>query len=245
MLLSDRSIEQLIQEGVLSTADGGIPSGEIGPVSYDLTTSNFRNSTGKLTSISLAPGDSIFVESNEIINLPSDLAARVLLRKSRIRQGLSLAASLCFSRHETLVYYRVTNVSASETTLNKARGIAQLVFEKVDEAVEYPYEGTFNEEFDYRGLGDYEDIYKEEVSTIQKKTDEIAGIEKRMYGNVLALMAIFAAIFTLVNINAQVVNAGSQTMFILISNLFIIGSFSFFGIFDFIGCQKGKQRLEA
>lgn len=164
-----------------------------------------------------------------------------MLRNSRIRQGLSLAASLYFPGHETLVYYRVTNVSASEITLNKARGIAQLVFEKVDEAVEHSYEGAFNEEFDYRGLGDYEDIYKEEMSKIQKKTDEIACMEKRMYGNVLALMAIFALIFTLVNINAQVVNAGSQTMLILTSNLSIIGSFSFLAFLISLVVKRGDN----
>ena len=65
-----------------------------------------------------------------------------------------------------------------------------------------------------------------------------------MYGNALALMAIFALIFTLVNINAQVVNAGSQTMLILISNLSIIGSFSFLAFLISLVVKKGRQRLE-
>ena len=35
----------------------------------------------------------------EVIHLPGTLAARVMLRSSRIRQGLSLSAPLCFPGH--------------------------------------------------------------------------------------------------------------------------------------------------
>lgn len=48
-----------------------------------------------------------------------------------------------------------------------------------------------------------------------------------MYGNVLALMAIFAAIFSLVNINMQMLAAGSLAVMVVVVNLATIGSFAF------------------
>lgn len=59
---------------------------------------------------------------------------------------------------------------------------------------------------------------------IDKKTDEVRDIEKHMYANVLALMAIFAATtFTLVNVN--VVAAGKCLSQVLVLNLTTVGSF--------------------
>ncbi|WP_169173257.1 dCTP deaminase domain-containing protein [Bifidobacterium oedipodis] len=173
----------------------------------------------------LNPGDSVFVASKEVLNLPSDMTAQVLLRNSRIRQGLSLDAPLYFPGHHTRVFYRVTNVSADSIALDAGRGIAQLVFEPVAGAVDAPYEGAFSDELDYRGLGRYQNVYAADMHRIADKAEEIKGIEKRMYGNVLALMAIFAAIFTLVNVNVQ--TAGWELAKIITMNLATVGSFAF------------------
>ena len=48
--------------------------------------------------------------TSELIHLPSTLVARVMLRNSRIRQGLSLDAPLYFPGHSTRVFFRVTNI---------------------------------------------------------------------------------------------------------------------------------------
>ena len=74
-------------------------------------------------------------------------------------------------------------------------------------------------------MGDYRNIYQSEVRKIESKADEVLGIEKRMYANVLALMAIFAAIFTLVNVNIQALSASSPL--ILTVNFATVGSFAF------------------
>lgn len=47
-----------------------------------------------------------------------------------------------------------------------------------------------------------------------------------MYGNVLALMTVFAAIFSLVNVNLSGAMSGAGTTQIIILNLATIGSFS-------------------
>lgn len=149
MLLSDSSIKELIKVGVLESAI----EESVGPVSYDLRTLEFYPKGGKTTEVELMPGESVFVGSQEIIHLPNTIAARVMLRNSRIRQGLSLDAPLYFPGHSTRVFFRVTNVSQGAIALDRAHGIAQLVFERVEGEVNHPYDGTFADEFDYRDVG--------------------------------------------------------------------------------------------
>ena len=221
MVLSDEKIRELISSHILENA----LEDNIGPVSCDLTVDAFYTAEGRSTSALLKPGDSVFVSSRETIHLPNDLTAKVLLKNSRIRQGLSLEAPLYFPGHETVVYFRITNISADSIELDTSRSIAQIIFEPVEGTVEHPYNGTFNKEFDFRGMANYSDIYKSEIRKIDSKADEVIGIEKRMYANVLALMAIFAAIFSLVNINVQALSANSPI--ILTVNLATVGSFSF------------------
>lgn len=221
MFLSDARIRELIESGVLENARVD----NIGPVSCDLMTDAFYTAEGRSDIVLLAPGDSVFVASRETLHLPSNLTARVFLKNSRIRQGLSLEAPLYFPGHETVVYYRVTNVSADAIELSTANGLAQIAFEPVEGEVEHPYSGTFNREFDFRGMANYSDVYRSEMRKLDSKADEVLGIEKRMYANVLALMAIFAAIFTLVNVNVQTLSSGNPL--ILTVNFATVGSFAF------------------
>ena len=220
MPLGDRKIRELLDSGVIEGGD----TGSIGPVSYDLATEAFHTVDGKSKRVELAPGDSVFVSSVESINLPDDITADVRLRNSRIRLGLSLDAPLYFPGHHTRVFYRVTNVSANAITLDTSKGIAQLVFERVDGGVDKPYRGSFADEFDYTGLGRYESIYADDYRKVSDKLDEVKGIERRMYGNVLAIMAIIAAVFTLVNVNVGSADVGLVRL--LACNLSTVGSFA-------------------
>ena len=85
--------------------------------------------------------------TSELIHPPSTIVARVILRNSRIRQGLSLDAPLYFPGHSTRVFFRVTNVSQGAIALDCSRGIAQLVFERVEREIERPFDGAFADEF--------------------------------------------------------------------------------------------------
>lgn len=80
--MNDKKIKALIKSGVLENAN----EGNVGPVSYDLTTV-FYVGGGRASSAKLMSGDSALVAAKEIVALPDDLAARVLLRNSRIRRG--------------------------------------------------------------------------------------------------------------------------------------------------------------
>ena len=179
------------------------------PVSYDLSVEAFYTTEGKSPPALLNPGESVFVASREIIRLHNNLTAKAPLKNSRIRQVLSLKAPLYLSCHETVVYFRITNVSANIIEFDTSLGIARIIFEPIEGTVERPYNGTFDKEFIFRGMVDYNDIYKRAIRKIDTKTTEILGIEKRMHANVPTLLVIFAAIFSLVNINIQALSASS------------------------------------
>lgn len=242
MLLSDGKIKELIRSGVLLDA----AEDRVGPITYDLTTDGFYASDTKKSSVRLFPGDSVYVAAKEKVRLPNNLAARVLLKNSRMRQGLSLDAPLYFPGHGTVLFFRVTNVSADVITLVAGvdgSDIAQVAFERIEGNVECPYEGAFADEFNYRGMASYSDVYKAEMEQLEKTANEVKNVENRMYSTVLALMAVFAAIFTLVNINVQAMGNDFGVTFVLAANCAIVGSFAFLcGLIVFVMRRDTQNR---
>jgi hypothetical protein len=77
----------------------------------------------------------------------------------------------------------------------------QYYFVKVDDAVERPYEGVFNDELNFRGMAEYRGAYEKAMRKIESKKDELKDMEKGIYANVLVLLTIFVALFSLININ--------------------------------------------
>lgn len=134
-------------------------------------------------------------------------------------------APLYFPGHGTRLFYRVTNVSGSTITLDKSKGIAQVAFQHVEGTVAHPYHGAFSDELNFNGLADYSDVYAGELKKVEDKKEEVANIESRIYGNVLALFAVFAAIFTLVNVNAGGISSDISTVRFVALDLLIIGGF--------------------
>lgn len=220
MLLNDEEIAGLMESGVLEGAD----KESIGPVTCDLHTKDFVTDGTRGASVVLGPGDSTFVECQESVRLPQDLAARVLIRNSRIREGLSLDAPLYFPGHETVIYFRVTNISGSRISLKKDGGIAQIAFERLEHPAKTVYSGAYQSEMSFSGLGSYHDVYKDEIEELDNRVDEVKGIEKRLYANVMAIMAILAGVFTLVNVNIQAAGQGAADLVTM--NLATVGSFS-------------------
>lgn len=95
MLLSDSSIKELIKAGVLAN----VTKANVYPISYDLLTLELYPKDGGATELELLSGESVFIGSQGPLNLSSTLAACVAVRNSRIRQGLSLDAPLCYPGH--------------------------------------------------------------------------------------------------------------------------------------------------
>ena len=221
-MLVDREIQGLIDEGVLQDADAN----RVGPVSYDLRNLEFYRDGESLESVTLAPGESAFVGAIESILLREDLTAQVTLKNSRIRQGLALAAPVYFPGHGTRLYYRVTNVSADEISLDSGHDIAQVLFDRLEQTPDVPYAGEFADEFDYKGLGRYKDVYGSETRKIERKTEEIERMEQRIYGNVIAIMGVFVAVFSLVNVDLSWMSAQEPISSLIVLNLSIVGGMS-------------------
>jgi len=238
MLVSDDGIRGLVEAGVLVDA---IPE-NVQTVTYDLRTRDFVQEVGSaLPCVELAPGDSAYVECVEGVELPRDLAARVMLKNSRIREGLTIDAPLYFPGHRTRLYFRVTNVSAGTISLTADRPIAQVAFERVEAPVSSAYEGAFQGELSFSGLGEYRDVYGDEMREVASKVDEAKGIERRMYANVMGIMAILAGVFTLVNVNVGAAGRGAGQM--LTMNLVTVGSFAaLVALLATIANERGSRR---
>lgn len=197
-------------------------------IGYDLSCESFIKEPGREESkITLGPKESAFVKSSEIMNLPDDMIAYVQLRNSRIRQGLTLDAPIYQPGHNTKVFFRITNISDSEINLNCADEIATIIFFKLDEAVKKPYEGTFSDEMNYSGMGDYTSAYSEQISKVDKKMDKLENLERNIYTNVLAIMAVFVGVFSLININVSLLAQNISMKALLVTDFTMVGAIGF------------------
>lgn len=228
MLLVDHELKERIQnDGLLQD----IQENNIFNIGYDLICDGFSRQPNDLSEFyKLLPGESVFVRSKETLQLPSDLCAHVSLRNSRIRQGLSLEAPVYQPGHKTRVFFRITNISSSEITLYSGEGIASIFFEQLHAIPNAPYNGTYQGEFNYSGMGQYAPQYVSQMKKVEDKLADLKSMERSVYGNVVTLMTIFIGIFSLVNLNLTAASAAWNMAELLMYNLCIIG-----GIFTLAG----------
>lgn len=225
MTLVDKEIRSLIDEGVLVNADAQ----NVGSISCDLSTASFaQKENDALTSFTLNPGESVFVACNEMVRLPNDLCARIVLRNSRIREGLNLTAPVYQPGHETRLFFRLTNVSEKVIQLKEGAKYASVMFEKLSEAPETPYKGTFQQELSFVNMGDYHKEYKLELSEVEEKAEDLKKMEKNIYANVITLMTVFIGLFSLINVNIEFAYADKVELArMLVYNLVTVGSIAF------------------
>ena len=197
-------------------------------IGYDLTVDKLFNTPGEaLDRIELHPSETVFVMSKEAISLPKDIAAQVFLRNKHVRQGLTLCAPFYQPGHHTRVYFRITNISSKTITLRTGDGLASIHFLQLPEEVSKPYDGTFQDEVDYSGMGDYASELRRNMSEVDEKIDSVKHIEKTVYANVLSIMAIFVGIFSLININTGSAISALDLKALLTLNLATVGSIGF------------------
>jgi hypothetical protein len=133
-------------------------------------------------------------------------------------------------------------VSADEITLDVNHDIAQVVFERLSSVPDNPYGGAFANEFDYRGLGSYSDVYGSEIKKIERKAEDIEHMEQRIYGNVIAIMGVFVAVFSLVNVDLSWMSAKEPISSLVILNLSIVGGMSaLVGLISTVLGSKGPK----
>lgn len=227
MILVDHDLSALVaSEGIIQqdTYDPGC----ITNIGYDLRTKAFYDDTGEITDKRLMPGESVMVSTQEIICMPNDMAAVVYDRNSRIRQGLSVSAPIYQPGHKTRIFFRLTNISENEIKLSADDSYAMVIFEKLSGKADKPYNGCFKDEVgDYTGLGGYKKAYGNQITQLDKKVEDVKDVERSIYANVLAILAVFVAIFSLISTNVKLLEDESTLRSFIGYNLITVGGISF------------------
>ena len=125
MVLTDHQIAVQAGNGLLEHYDPSC----ITNIGYDLRAEYFVSENKKVSRISLKHGESAFVATQENICLPDNMLGRIVLKNSRLRQGLSMDAPVYQPGHHTKVFFRVTNVSGNEIDLQKDGKYVTILFE--------------------------------------------------------------------------------------------------------------------
>ena len=160
MILSDKTIQSLLQNGTLSISP--LEDDQIQPASVDIRLGNTfsiveDSSTGILTFTNkiaykemqaetylLLPGQFVLATTKEYISLPDDLTAFVEGRSSLGRMGLFIQnagwVDPGFAGEITLELF---NANRCAIELQAGRRIGQLVFARMDQAALHPYRGKY------------------------------------------------------------------------------------------------------
>lgn len=207
MVLVDKEIRQRLKDDLplIENVDNSL----INCVSCDLTVKNVVNKKMNDNKYELLPGCVVFVETNESLNMHNDLLGIVTEKNSRMRQGLKVDAPRYHPGHSTHIFLRVQNISDKAITISKNSKIAQIMFEKLSDIPDIPYnnqnDSSYNQETEYIGFGKYENEYSGQIrdldETIHQAKEDIDTASHRIYSNVLALMGIIVAVFSLITIN--------------------------------------------
>lgn len=251
MILVDKDIKQLIINGSLLNEDspqkqtaiyGGHDSC-ITNIGYDLRAESFSYQGKMVEKTEVKPGESVFVKSQEIIVFDSSTIGKVILKNSRIRMGLTLDAPVYQPGHITNIYFRVTNVSSNTITLGRDEKYAMLMFEHLDNDPESPYSGAFQNEFSFTGLADYKSAYSDQIQSLDGKVKDINDIEKRIYSNVITIMTVLIAVFTLLNVNVSLASSTATSVDFIKFNLVTLGAVSFLALLldELINRQPQKK----
>lgn len=239
MILVDKTIKKLAENQELLNP---FYESNLNSMSYDLTVSKILlpKQRESKNNYKLNPRESIFIESEEIVNICKNLVGRITLKNSRIRQGLTIEAPLYQPGHKTRVYIRVTNLSANQIHIKKGDLIASILFEELESDPINLYNGTFQDEFDFTGLADYTGIYDE--LEVEEKIDSIKNIERSIYANVIMIVTIFVGIFSLINFNFNLIRDNVlDARNLIVYNLISITTFYFLSLLISIVIPREKK----
>ncbi len=236
MYLTIKNLQERISSGeeIIQNADAD----NFGEVGYDVRIEKIIIVSGdelenkeECNKYDLPAGDTVFVSTMEDLKMPLDLVGIVVQRNSIIRQGLKVDAPVYQPGHHTKMFLRVTNISKNDIELKTSQSIASIMFEELSGDVK-PYVGTYVNEFDYKGVGDFTKNIPKAVK-LNEKMESIENIEKRLYEKVVALLTVFVGIFSLFNLNIQFLNSTADITKMLIYNLISIGGLGL--LVSFIG----------
>ncbi len=246
MLLLDRDIRALLrttldadpQPPYIAYADATCVTN----IGYDLRADCFMRDGRPADSCTLAPGESVFVSSMEEVWLGNDMVGHVVLKNGRIRMGLTMDAPVYQPGHRTMIYFRLTNISQDEILLEKGEKYTTLMIENLGREPDQPYDGTFQREFSFKGMADYKSQYIAQIQSLGDKVQDIKSLEKSVYGNVISILTIFVAIFTILNVNIELTKQAVSSWQFLLYNVVTLGALGFLAALMNIvmGRSKGK-----
>lgn len=235
MILVDKEIKVFLANGQIGNTDNQTAIFEgsedcVTNIGYDLRAKGFVKDGDLLTHYDLEPGESVFVESVETIHFDNSTCGIVNIKNSRLRLGLSAEAPVYQPGHRTKIYFRVTNLSDKTIVLSAGETYAYIMFEQLIRAPYKTYEGTFQNEFKYTGLANYESVYAEQHRAVKKKLTDLKELEKSIYGNVITIITVFIAVFSLLNINVTLAQNGKTAADFLMYNCSTLGAVSFLAV---------------
>lgn len=80
----------------------------------------------------LKPDEYVLIETLEKVNMPEDLAARVLNRSSLFRCGATTFNALVDPGYRGTLTFGLKNVSGNEFSIERGTRVSQIVFERVE-----------------------------------------------------------------------------------------------------------------
>lgn len=244
MILVDKQIKQRIQAGELII--DGYQNENISNSSYDLTLNSICMGEEQVEEYELKPSETVFVKSEEKLKIPNDLLGRIAEKNSRMRQGLKVDGPHYQPGHITYAFLRVHNISDKTIILNKGMKIAQIFFEQLSEEPEHPYDAGYQGEERYIGLGSYREEYQQQIKNeIDKQKNDLEEMSQKIYANVITIMGVLVAVFSLLSINYQAfTKANVDYKFILTMNLTLCLSIvTMLGVI-FLFINKSKKNSE-
>lgn len=218
MLLIDREIKNRHKELFIE----GYNEECVESISYKVTVKCIivnSSKDGETTTVQeyvLHPLDTVYIQSNERIKLPYNMTARIVERNSIMRKGLFVSGPHYQPGHNTYLFLRVKNLSSKDYTIKSGddpeHAIAQIEFEQLSEKVETPYgqkgiQDRYQDEDRFTGemnVGISETIEKlvETTNDLKEEGDKIRSKLKKtrskLFAEILTLMGIFVAIFSLI-----------------------------------------------
>ena len=157
--------------------------------------------------------------------------------------GLTMDSPVYQPGHITPIYCRLTNLSNDKIELKQGDKYVTLIFEQLDEEPDTPYSGAFQNEFSFKGLADYKSEYIDQIQSIEGQIHDIKSLEKSVYGNVITILTIFIAIFSILNVNIGLIQKSVSGWTFLSYNLIILGAVGFLAALlkEFLPAQSERK----
>lgn len=237
MFLKDDELKNGIIEGAQED--------NFGNISCDLLIKEILSGAKHYKEYALKPDESVFVSTVEVVNVPENMFAQVVIRNSAIRLGLEIVAPIYQPGHRSRIFFRVTNVSSATVELKQNTSVCSLMVYRLAEKSTNPYRGVYSEELDYRDVGDFHSVDIPKAGIVEKKLKALEKLENRLYGNVMMMLTVFVSIFSLVNLNMSTLRGEYSLPEVLTFNFIFLSVISTLVLLtaEIIGNLEGRRKL--